>query len=419
MSFYRGHVRAWAVFFVCSFIHVAATAAPLTLTDALRRTLANSPALAVFPISEREADAMQLQARLRPAPELGLDIENIAGSGDFNGADSAEYTLALSQTIELGGKRDRRIEVAQWQRRGVAADYVVARVDALAHTATRFIECARTQAVSEWAQRRLAWAERSVQTASSRASAGAGSSADVKRLEIAAVRARIALARAQSHQLQARGDLAAMWGATPSDVDTVSASLDTLPTLEPESVWLDRLQSSPQLQRFVTQQRLLAAQQQLAATQATPDVTLSLGARRLEADHANALVLGASMPLAFGSRNQAATAQARAQYDRNTVEQQRTTLEMQAALRNLYQQLLITRIEAQLLRSDALPKAKLAYREFERGYQAGRFSTLELLTAQDEQLALEREAIDAEASFHQQQIALQQLTGQAIGEVSP
>lgn len=419
MSFYRGRARAWAVFLFCSLVPVAALATPLTLTDALRRTLTGSPALAVFPVNEREADAMQLQARLPPAPELGLDIENIAGSGDFKNADSAEYTLALSQTIELGGKRDRRIDVAAWQRRGVAADYVVARADALAHAATRFIECARAQALSDWARRRLAWAERSVQTASNRARAGAGSDAEVKRLEIAAVRARIALARAQSHQLQARGDLAAMWGAPPSDVDTLSARLDVLPTVEPESIWLERLQSSPLLQRFVTRQRLLAAQQQLVAAQAIPDVTLSLGVRRLEADNANALVLGASMPLAFGSRNHAATAQARAQYDRNTIEQQRTTLEMQAALRNLYQQLLITRAEAQLLRGDALPKAQLAYREFERGYQAGRFSTLELLTAQDEQLALERDAIDAEASFHLQQIALQQLTGQAIGEVYP
>lgn len=418
MFFHQGRAHAWAVviFLFCS---QAVQATPLSLTDALRRALAGSPELAQFSVSEREADAMQLQARLRPATELSLDIDNVAGSDNFSGTDSAEYTLALSQTIEFGGKRDRRIEVAQWQQRGVAADYAVARADVLARTATRFIECARAQAVSDWAQRRLRWAERSVQTANKRAAAGAGSGADAKRLEIAAVRARIALARAQSHQLKARAELAAMWGAASVDVESVQARIDVLPVIEPEQAWLDRLQNAPQLQRFATHERLLAAQQQLAAAQATADVTLSLGIRRLQAEAANALVLGASMPLASGSRNQAAMAQARAHYDRSAIEQQRTTLEMQAALRNFYQQLLISRTEAQLLRNEALPKAQAAYREFERGYQAGRFSTLELLTVQDEQLSLEREAIDAEASFHLQQIALQQLTGQAIGEVSP
>jgi len=419
MSFHKGRARAWAVCIIFFVTSSAANSAPLTLTDALRRTLTSSPALGVYPVSQREADAMQLQAQLRPAPEISLDIENIAGSKDFNGADAAEYTLALSQTIELGDKRDRRIDVAQWQQRGVAADYAIARADVLARTATRFIECAKADRVTDWAQRRLQWAERSAQTASTRAAAGAVSSAEVKRLEIAALRARVALARARSHQQQMRGELAAMWGTANVDFDAVAARLDLLPAIEPEQVWLDRLQSAPQLQRYATQDRLLTAQQQLVAAQAQPDVTLSLGVRRLEADDANALVLGASMPLAFGSRNQAAVAQARAHLDRNAVEQQRTTLEMQAALRSLYQQLQITRTEAQLLRAEALPKAQLAYREFERGYQAGRFSTLELLTAQDEQLALEREAIDAEASFHLQQIALQQLTGQVIGEVSP
>lgn len=419
MSFSIGRACAWALFAALLLLTETVQAASLTLTDALRRTLTSNPALAVFSASEREADAMRLQARLRPAPELALDIENVAGSNDFSGADSAEYTLALSQTIELGAKRDRRMEVAEWQQRGVAADYAIARADVLARTATRFVECARAQAISDWAQRRLAWAERSAQTASTRAAAGAGSSAEVKRLEIAVLRARIAQARAQSHQLQTYGELAAMWGAARADFDAVMVRLDSLPTIEAEQHWLDRLQSAPQLQRYVTHERLLAAQQQLVVAQATPDVTLSLGVRRLEADNANALVLGASMPLAFGSRNQAASALARAHYERNSAEQQRSTLELQAALRSLYQQLQITRTEAQLLRGEALPKAQLAYREFERGYQAGRFSTLELLTAQDEQLALEREAIDAEASFHLQQIALQQLTGQVIGEVSP
>jgi len=423
MFLHRGRARACAVFVVVLFLPPSALAVELTLTEALRRTLNASPALTVFPIAEREADAMLLQARLRPAPDVQFDIENIAGSDEFGGTKAAEYTLALSQTIELGGKRDRRIDVAQWQLRAVAVDYAIARADVLARTATRFIECARAQTVSQWAQRRLQWAEHSVQIAAKRAQVGAGADAEVMRLQIAAVRARIVLARAQSHQHQSYSELAALWGGEQNDFDAVAARLDVLPAIETEQAWLTRLQSAPQLQRYATQERMLAAQQQLLATQAKPDVTLSLGVRRLEAgsdnDNANALVLGASMPLAFGARNQAAMAQARAQYDRNSAEQQRATLEQRAVLRNLYQQLQITRTEAQLLRSEALPKARQAYREFERGYQAGRFSTLELLTAQDEQLALEREAIDAEASFHLQQIALQQLTGQVVGEVSP
>jgi outer membrane protein, heavy metal efflux system len=413
-----GRACAWALC-VIFLLPLPTRAADLTLTDALRRTLAGSPSLAVFPANQREADAMLLQARLRPVPVAALDLENVAGSGYMKGTDSAEYTLSLSQAIELGGKRDRRADVAQWQQRSVTADYDIARADALAQTASRFIDCARAQALRDWAQRRLQWAQRSAQTAAARANAGAATAAETQRFEIATVRARITLERAITQHRIALGELASSWGAPNADFDGVAARLDRLPAIEPDASWLERLKSAPQLQRYATRERLLAAQQQLIAAQSTPDITVSLGVRRLEAPDANALVLGASMPLAFGSRHQAAKAIAQAQYDRNTAEQQRATLEMQAALRRLYQQLQLTRTEALMLRNDALPKAQSAYREFERGYSAGRFSTLELLTAQDEQLALEREAIDAEASFHLQQIALQQLTGQVIGEVSP
>lgn len=414
--------RAGAWRWCLAMLWVAASHAgadSLTLTDVLRRTLAHSPALAEYPAARREADALALQAALRPAPTLGLDIENIAGSGVYSGADHAEYTLAISQAIEPGSKRERRIEAARWQQRGADIDYDIARADALAHAATRFVECARAQAITDWAQRRLAWAQRSVHTAGQRAAAGAGSGADVKRLEIAVLRARMTLARAQAQQAQAHQALAASWGAQAADFNRVQARLDQLPALEAEAVWLDRLHTAPQLERYATQSRLLAAQQQLADAQAAPDITVSLGVRRFESDDDNALVLGASMPLAFGARNRAASAIARAQAERHDAEQQRAMLDMRVALRGLYQQLQVTRSEALMLRHQALPIAQQALPDVERGYQAGRVSTLELITSQDEQLALEREAIDTEATFHLQQIALQQLTGQVIGEVSP
>ena len=55
-----------------------------------------------------EADAARAlvdQARLRPNPEIAFEAENIAGSGAFSGLQATEYTLSLSQRLELGGKR--------------------------------------------------------------------------------------------------------------------------------------------------------------------------------------------------------------------------------------------------------------------------------------------------------------------------
>ena len=100
----RGGLVAAALISVCS---QPAYSASINLAEALERTLKENPELELYPLAQRQAEALRLQAGIRPSPELSLELENAFGSGEFSGTDSAEVTLALSQTIELGGKRDR------------------------------------------------------------------------------------------------------------------------------------------------------------------------------------------------------------------------------------------------------------------------------------------------------------------------
>ena len=89
----------------------------LTLDEALGRTgVVAEPANTelnpriVGPRAEAEAaQALVGQARLRPNPEISLEVENIAGSGAFSGLSATEYTLAVGQRLELGGKRGTRV----------------------------------------------------------------------------------------------------------------------------------------------------------------------------------------------------------------------------------------------------------------------------------------------------------------------
>src|SRR2546427_2665822 len=72
----------------------------LTLRQALALALARNPELAVFSWDVRIGEARMLQARLRPNPEVGVEVENVTGTGEFRGAREAETTLELSQLIE-------------------------------------------------------------------------------------------------------------------------------------------------------------------------------------------------------------------------------------------------------------------------------------------------------------------------------
>jgi len=92
----------------------------LTLRQALAAALVNNPQLIAFAWENRAREADALQAGLGPNPELELEIENFGGSGEVAGFQGAETTLALSQLVELGDKRRKRLAVAELQQIGRA-----------------------------------------------------------------------------------------------------------------------------------------------------------------------------------------------------------------------------------------------------------------------------------------------------------
>src|SRR5262245_33257394 len=84
----------------------------LTLARAIEAALLNNPDLHASAYELSAAQARIVQAGLRPNPELGVELENFAGSGALQGVDALETTLSLSQVVELGGKRTLRRSVA-------------------------------------------------------------------------------------------------------------------------------------------------------------------------------------------------------------------------------------------------------------------------------------------------------------------
>src|SRR5690606_37109391 len=100
--------------FALAFIASAVCASAqheLTLEQALHATLQHNPQLTGYKFRRAILDGEKAKARLRPETRLHVDAENVAGSGDFGGADAAEFTLSFSSFIELGGQRDTRIGV--------------------------------------------------------------------------------------------------------------------------------------------------------------------------------------------------------------------------------------------------------------------------------------------------------------------
>ena len=106
--------RALALACAAPLMGVAAPAASqtLTLASAIEQTLASNPELRVYRPRLDADRARAAQAALKPPLELQAEVQDAFGTGRASGFDIAETTFALSQVVELGGKRERLV---QWK----------------------------------------------------------------------------------------------------------------------------------------------------------------------------------------------------------------------------------------------------------------------------------------------------------------
>ena len=385
----------------------------LTLAQALDAALARNPELAASAFELTAAQARRAQAALRPNPEASLELENFAGHGARRGTDALETTLALSQVVELGGKRAARIAVAEAGLETNALEQRAHELDVLAETTRRFIDAAAAGERLTFARESLRLAAQSLTVIGKRVDAARSPVAERSRARIAVTRAEIDLRQAERSARTARYQLAASFGDAEPQFAAVRADLYGFATGDPFNAWFERLARNPDLLRFASEARLRDAELRLAQAQARPDLRFSLGVRRFEESGDTALVAGVSMPIAWSDRNQGAIAEARARRSQSEAERTAALNRLRATLFALHQQADAARERAQALRGDALPQASEALKQTQAGYDVGRFSFLELASAQAELLELRQAAIDAAADHHRLRAELERLTGEA------
>jgi cobalt-zinc-cadmium efflux system outer membrane protein len=413
--------RVLSLFFIAALGCVSSRAiaddsAALTLNEALSRTLKSSPQLKLFPPQLREAEALELQANLRPEMEVFSSADNVLGSNDYRQGESAEYTLGLSQIIELGDKREKRLAVTAIQRANIAQEYELARLDILSETTRRFIEAAQAQQLLTLAQRQLANAQNAVSAAQYRAKAGAAANSDVSRMRIAVLQAELSRDRALTEVTTAKRKLAASWGASKIDFLQVNADLYAFEQLPSDTQLEERLATTPQLLKLLSEERLQDAQINLAESGAAADLNVGAGVKRFADTDDNALTFSFSMPLYAGSRNKGRVAEARAIKEKTVASRELADIEIRALFSQLWQQLLTQRHEATALKTKIVPAAAQVSVDIQRGYEEGRYSALDLLNANSELHELEKAAIESATAAHLQLVELERLTGQPLTE---
>ena len=390
----------------------------LTINEALRRTLLQSPALQLFPYQQRINDAATLQAKFTPNPELNISLENVLGNGSSSAFKSAELTLSLSQLIELGDKKQKRLDVSQWQSQLSQQQYQLAKVDALAATMRSFLELLYQQGLQQWTLDKIAIEQQALAVAKERAKAGAVPDADVARLELRVLQSRMEQQALLQEQHSLRRLLAQHWLQTP-DFSSISGDLAKLPQLPGLADVLLQLQQAPQLHVWLTQSRLAQSQQQLAQALGQADLTLGAGVRRNEALNENAFVLQFSMPLTLQNPQQGNILASMAAAEQAELQQQQQQQQLMLQVERSFQQLTALRQQLHDYQTAVLPAAEQVLQQMLAGYQQGLFDMTDLLAAQQDILQTRRTVLDLQFRLHLQLLEQERFVGLPLVVTGP
>jgi outer membrane protein, heavy metal efflux system len=405
---------------------LAQTAPPIwTLDDALAALLRSSPELDEARARERAAHADIAQAGLLPNPELQASLGNLplranAGPGGNGGGFSrnAVASVALSQPLEAGGKREKRVAAATSRAAAARASFGDALRLARFEVSRAFWTAVTAKAKRALAEEiRLRYAE-TIRISRARFQADDISAADLDKIVLEGARQENDLADARTAFSVAVQELLRIAGAgAPPEVD-VAGELAAPAAPTPALDALVKLAVAHRADLAVARERVETARRDLALAraQAIPDVTIGASYTHsqgvIAGDNPDTLGFTVGLPLPLFSRNQGEVAKARIELDAATraveAAEDRARREIAGALARLG----AAEEKARRYDEGVLARARRALDVAEKAYRDGATGLLALLEAERTFIQLRGDALDTQLELRTARLELERAAGE-------
>lgn len=386
----------------------------LRLEDAIRLTIDLNPGLKQYPLQYELLNARKHSASLKPALQLGAEIENIGGSGNYSGTNVAESTLSLSSVLERGRKRAARIDEVDQQISTATLERELAVTNLAAEVAEQFTKVAAAQEAVIIKQVEVELQQQIEREVAKRVRAGASPDAELLRVRAAVADSEGKLSAANNQLTTERLKLSSFWLAGGTDAYHVQASLYQLPAPLPVQQLDELAEANPEIlllvQRIATQD---AAIKRVDANSST-DIGWRLGVRNFAETDDTAFTLGFELPLFSGGRNRSATTESQLEKQSLQLQKMQAVWRFKQRLQELNQRLIASNTEAQTLAGDILPLQQQALAETKKAYNRGRYSFTELAAEQRRLNELKQRQLDAATRSHLINIELERLLGQTL-----
>lgn len=386
----------------------------LSLHQAIKYTLAHSPQLHQFTIKTHAILARRSNSKLKPALNVGIELENFAGSGALSSVQSAETTLALSSVIELGGKRRARTVLADTQHTLFEQRLKAFTLDVLGELSATFVQILEVQERVSLAKEALTLTERTLSIVQSRSQQGATPESEVKRASASLYKAKLHVNALEQHHQRLLIKLAAYWGETAPSWNHLAGDIYQFAPASDFSSLYKRALSSPAIALFASEARLKKAEVSLAKTQSKSDISWQLGVRQFEETNDTAFTAGVSLPLFSGRRNRASLKAAMAEKNEVVYQRETARLKLHVQLYEAYSQRKQHIGAMKTYRSHILPNLETALSTTQRAYENGRYSYQDWIAAQKELLEAKSALIDNASAAALNHALIEQLIAEPL-----
>ncbi len=390
----------------------------ISLHEAVIRTIEHNPDLRSFDYRLKVQQGRVQQAGLAPSPELSFQLEDVLGTGNNKGLDSAQATLSISWVLERG-IRQRYVDAARAGSSLIEVEADIKQLDAAAETARRYLVSLAYQAREVNADNTVQLAKETISSVRKRVKAGKTPEAELSRAQAELARRKLEREDIEHELLSANRRLAAQWGETTLTFARVEGDITRLLQVASFEILKSQLPQNPEFARLLSEQLLKKAELQLALAQDRPNWRVNAGISHLNSSKDQAFVAGFSIPFGERTRNPGRIAEARANLAKTNSEEHAARIHIETALYVMYEKLQHSLHIIESVRDAIIPPLEQALTETRRAYNLGRYSYLELRSVQTELLDAHNALVEASIDAHRNIIEIERLTGVRIAAQPP
>lgn len=383
----------------------------LSLSQAIKQTLAQHPQLRSYKFAKQVADGELLQASTKTPMMINAQVEDVLGTGSYSALSGMQTSLSISWLLEQD-IIDSRIALAKDSANLSQFKRQLTALDVAADTASHFITLLSQQEQLILAKLAQRTAKDMLKQITRRVKVGQLKVIDELRAQ-ANLSKKALVVEDLTHEIEAtKAQLSAQW---QGDRDfNVIGNLQQLPNIQSLETLISQLKNNPRYLHFAAQRQIMQSEIALAKSTSQPAWQISAGLKRNEAVDDIGFNAGISIPFGGKDRNRGTITALNAKQQQNQANADAWFKQVSKELLLLSHKIRHNRHVIETLSSTTLPALEQADKQAEKAYKLGSLRYSEWNDVQQELISAQGELIEAYTNIALLNIELERLSGASL-----